>query len=231
MLQKGVDDDSYEVHYTFENCIEISYQVGYATENIQRPPIVTENPYQTALQFAEAANDNERLDDEGGGLLSGVNPRISLMQKLQRTEGSTPSTTSLMPGLAQALVPGMIPGMVLPTSGILCGYLRVVPSLRVTAGKHLNYSIDGTEFPFFSLSTNANSLFFIRTVAPISPNICLEPLFTAEDVAKEGPSLLDDIEEDVRTECSKFGLVLKVFINRRMLDKKVYVKFAVSGTH
>lgn len=61
----------------------------------------------------------------------------------------------------------------------------------------------------------------------MSPNVCLEPLFTAEEVAKEGPLLLTDIMEDVKSECSKFGTVLKVFINRRLLDKKVYVKFAV----
>lgn len=59
------------------------------------------------MQFAEAANDNERLDDEGGGLLSGVNPRISLMQKLQRSEGVTQPTGGL-PGM-------MMPGMMIST--------------------------------------------------------------------------------------------------------------------
>lgn len=102
-------------------------------------PADGQNAFQSALQFAENAADNERLDDEGGGLLSGVNPRISLMQKLQRVEGQT-------------------------------------------------------------------------TTSPISPNICLEPLYTAEDVAQDGPSLLDDIEEDVRSECAKYGTVLRVSI-------------------
>ncbi|XP_055388412.1 RNA-binding protein 39-like [Condylostylus longicornis] len=180
-------------HCLITTFVDFDFQVGYATENLQRPAIVTDNPYQTALQFAEAANDTERLDDEGGGLLSGVNPRISLMQKLQRAEGPTTSMPTVQPG-------GLLAGMVLP-----------VPS--APSGRQ-------------QLLSESCSIHF--SVSPISCNVCLEPLFTAEDVVKEGASLLDDIEEDVKNECSKFGLVLKVFVNRKLLDRKVYVKFSSS---
>jgi hypothetical protein len=44
--------------------------------------------------YAEQQADNERLDDEGGGLLSGVNPRISLMQKLQRLDTPKPGSNT-----------------------------------------------------------------------------------------------------------------------------------------
>lgn len=43
-----------------------------------------------------------------------------------------------------------------------------------------------------------------------SSNICLDGLFTPNDVQAEGPSFFDEIIEDVRTECSKYGVVLQV---------------------
>ncbi|XP_053991816.1 RNA-binding protein 39-like isoform X2 [Hylaeus volcanicus] len=147
-------------------------KVGYATDVTQRGGLsglgenglslqnnlsTAQNALQAALMYAEQQADNERLDDEGGGLLSGVNPRISLMQKLQRLDTPKPDN-----------------------------------------------------------NTNANTF---------SANVCLEGLFTETDVKSEGPTFLDEIVEDVRTECSKYGVVLQLWLNRNNVDGKVWVKF------
>lgn len=227
-------------------------KVGYATDAAQRGQLTpsgtgesahglpfgnsltaAQNALQTALMFAESQADNERLDDEGGGLLSGVNPRISLMQKLQRLDQS--SNTSSM---AQARVPFTHPGIIptattasaIPTvTPPLLGGLGDVTSSLGAAGVHPTTAL----FPGAAgLQTNAvvipgASALQIPGGAPpaFTCNICLEGLFTATDLQAEGPGFLDEIVEDVRTECSKYGVVIQVWLSRKAVDGKVWVKF------
>lgn len=76
-------------------------------------------PLQTALMYAESQADNERLDDEGGGLLSGVNPRISLMQKLQRLDSNSGTAGGMSrPGVATP-TGGALPTVTPPFLGLL----------------------------------------------------------------------------------------------------------------
>ena len=166
-------------------------KVGYATDVGQRGPLgvfgengfplrnnltTAQSALQAALMYAEQQADNERLDDEGGGLLSGVNPRISLMQKLQRLDTPKPASEVAASGIS------------VPSS---------FPAIPGTAG-------------------SANTF---------TSNICLEGLFTAQDVQSEGYTFLDEIAEDVRTECSKYGVVLQLWLSRTKPDGKVWVKF------
>jgi hypothetical protein len=57
-------------------------------------------------------------------------------------------------------------------------------------------------------------------VNTFSANVCLEGLFTEADVKSEGPTFLDEIIEDVRTECSKYGVVLQVNFFICLIKKK-----------
>eukprot|EP01068_Selenidium_serpulae_P009940 Selendium_serpulae@DN5357_c0_g2_i1.p1 len=102
-------------------------RVGYATDSSNRgnnqtaSAALQQNQLQMNLaQQALDLADGERLDDDGGGFLSGASTRIALMQKLQR-EGDDP------PSSVQQLLP---PGVVLP------GFFptpQILPSALATA--------------------------------------------------------------------------------------------------
>lgn len=177
-------------------------KVGYATDTSAARPIArltvadalngvplgtdlaaAQHALQSAFMYNESQTDNERLDDEGGGLLSGVNPRISLMQKLQRLDTTT---TQQQP-----------PSAVAPP-----------PAQPVAA--------TGAQ----SASAAASA------AAAFSCNICLETLFTAADVPEdERDGFIEDVAEDVKSECTKYGIVMQVWINSKQIDGKVWVKF------
>ncbi|XP_955384.1 RNA splicing factor, putative [Theileria annulata] len=57
-----------------------------------------------------------------------------------------------------------------------------------------------------------------------SSNLVLSNMYTSADYA-DNHEFFDEIEEDVKEECGKYGTVVQVFVNRRNPDGKVYVKF------
>eukprot|EP01054_Gregarina_sp_Poly1_P002454 Gregarina_sp_Poly_1__2453@NODE_1662_length_3588_cov_232_506106_g1090_i0_p1_GENE_NODE_1662_length_3588_cov_232_506106_g1090_i0NODE_1662_length_3588_cov_232_506106_g1090_i0_p1_ORF_typecomplete_len203_score39_28RBM39linker/PF15519_6/4_5e08RRM_1/PF00076_22/2e02RRM_1/PF00076_22/0_0007Limkainb1/PF11608_8/11Limkainb1/PF11608_8/2_2RRM_5/PF13893_6/1_7e03RRM_5/PF13893_6/6_1e02RRM_5/PF13893_6/0_11BMF/PF15185_6/0_18RRM_8/PF11835_8/0_31_NODE_1662_length_3588_cov_232_506106_g1090_i013791987 len=59
-----------------------------------------------------------------------------------------------------------------------------------------------------------------------TPMLCLANMFTREEILEEGIDMLDDVVDDVKNECAKFGGVLEVWVDREALDGKVLVKFA-----
>ncbi|EKX73241.1 RNA recognition motif domain containing protein [Theileria equi strain WA] len=104
--------------------------------------------------------DIERLDDDGGGLISGATNKIALMEKLQRTTAA-PISATFSSGKASG-----------PTS-----------------------------------------------------NIILSNMFTANDPGADEPNFFVEIEEDVKEECEKYGKVVAVYLNKKTIDGKVWVKF------
>lgn len=49
-------------------------------------------------------------------------------------------------------------------------------------------------------------------------------MYTSADY-EDNREFFDEIEEDVKEECGKYGTVIQVFVNKRNPDGKVYVKF------
>ncbi|EDO07719.1 splicing factor CC1-like family protein [Babesia bovis T2Bo] len=111
--------------------------------------------------------DIERLDEDGGGLISGATNKIALMHKLQRTSSDTNS--------------------------------------------HLSSGSSG----------DTNSGISSKPTC----NITLSNMFSSSDPSVSEPTFFDEVEEDVNEECNKYGKVLKVYINRGVIDGKVWVKF------
>ncbi|GIX62116.1 DNA topoisomerase family protein [Babesia caballi] len=114
--------------------------------------------------------DIERLDEDGGGLISGANNKIALMHKLQRTTAA---------------------------DGV------------------------GSQTPAHT-TTNAASTGISNTP---TCNVILDNMFSASDPAVAEPNFFTEVEEDVLEECTKYGKVVKVYINRAAVDGKVWVKF------
>jgi len=133
---------------------------------------------QLALQQVLDAQDNERLDDEGGGLLSGPNTRIALMQKLQR---DVPSMG--MHGTGANMVP------VAPSQAAYHHTAPMMPAVH-------------------------------------SANVVLSNMFGALEIEEDGEAFYEDICEDVKNECGKLGNVVSVWVNKKAIEGKVWVKFA-----
>eukprot|EP00917_Polyrhabdina_sp_WS-2016_P023450 GHVP01050831.1.p1 GENE.GHVP01050831.1~~GHVP01050831.1.p1 ORF type:complete len:649 (+),score=108.22 GHVP01050831.1:56-1948(+) len=144
----------------------VSALASLATATLNAPSSLVASAVQQLQRVAAEVEgqESERLDDEGGGLLSGPTRRIALMQKLQRPD----NLLNLGVGLAE--------------------------------------------------EDSASSL--------MTCNLCIGPLFSAEEVEQEGKSLLDEIADDVREECSKFGKLISVFVKRTQIDGNAWVKFA-----
>eukprot|EP00386_Alphamonas_edax_P005479 GDKI01017673.1.p2 GENE.GDKI01017673.1~~GDKI01017673.1.p2 ORF type:complete len:120 (-),score=33.75 GDKI01017673.1:196-555(-) len=75
-------------------------------------------------------------------------------------------------------------------------------------------------------------------VAPMAPGVvplhqavptlfvCLHNMYAPSDInLQEEPTFFEDICEDVMAEAGKHGQVVDVFVNKRIPDGKVYLKF------
>lgn len=113
--------------------------------------------------------DLERLDEDGGGLISGANNKIALMHKLQRTGDSGTAST------------------------------QHIGNHGASAATGISSSPTG--------------------------NIILNNMFSSSDPSVNEPEFFNEVEEDVREECTKYGKVTTVYINRKAIDGKVWVKF------
>eukprot|EP01098_Paradermamoeba_levis_P005351 TRINITY_DN2263_c0_g1_i1.p1 TRINITY_DN2263_c0_g1~~TRINITY_DN2263_c0_g1_i1.p1 ORF type:complete len:277 (+),score=58.80 TRINITY_DN2263_c0_g1_i1:812-1642(+) len=145
---------------------------------------------------SKADSGVSELDDDEGLTLN-PQARASLMAKLQRGEGSMSSSLPLvMPGVIPGLLPGMGPGL-LPGMGpgLIPG---MVPALNPALAQP-------------------------ALVLPPSKCVWLKNMF---DRSREtDPDFHIEIRDDVEEECSKFGVIITVYVDRNS-QGHVYVKFA-----
>ncbi|VAH87669.1 unnamed protein product [Triticum turgidum subsp. durum] len=156
---------------------------------------VTEQP---GVQ-ASGATAGDLDDDEGGGLALNASSRALLMQKLDRS-GATTSLTSGLGASAVALPPVSVLGA--PATGPVLQ--STVPGLGL---------IPGASIPVITQSIDT---------APPSECLLLKNMF--DPAVETDPDFDLDIRDDVREECSKFGQVRHIFVDKNTAGF-VYLRF------
>uniref|UniRef100_A0A0D6R0A3 RRM domain-containing protein n=1 Tax=Araucaria cunninghamii TaxID=56994 RepID=A0A0D6R0A3_ARACU len=156
------------------------------------------------------ANAGDFDDDDGGGISLNARSRALLMQKLDRSGIATSVAGSV------ATAPLVNPALSLPTAvpGISPLAQPVVPAV----GSVQNYM--GLQ----------NSTVVVPSVAPAAvdpigvPNDCLLLKNMFDPKNETEPDFDLDIKEDVQDECSKFGAVLHIFVDKYS-SGHVYLRF------
>lgn len=157
---------------------------------------------QTGVQVGGAAT-GDLDDDEGGGLALNASSRALLMQKLDRSG----ITTSLTGGMGTT---GLNPVVVPPVS-----ILGAAPA----AAPVLHSALPGLgSFPGASLPITAPSV----ELAPPSEYLLLKNMF--DPAVETDPDFDLDIRDDVQEECSKFGQIKHIFVDKNTAGF-VYLRF------
>ncbi|KQK23594.1 RNA-binding protein 39 isoform X1 [Brachypodium distachyon] len=142
-------------------------------------------------------------DDEGGGLALNASSRALLMQKLDRSG----VTTSLTSGMGAA---GLNTSVTLPAVSVL-GAPPAAPALQPTlTGLGL---IPGASVPVIS-----------QPIATAPPSECLLLKNMFDPAVETDPDFDLDIKDDVREECSKFGQIRHIFVDKNTAGF-VYLRF------
>ncbi|CAM0870834.1 unnamed protein product [Alopecurus aequalis] len=142
-------------------------------------------------------------DDEGGGLALNASSRALLMQKLDRSG----ITTSLTSGMG---VTGVNTSVALAPVSVL-GATTATPLLQSTVpGLGL---IPGASLPVITQSVD---------MAPPSECLLLKNMF--DPAVETDPDFDLDIRDDVREECSKYGQVTHIFVDKNTAGF-VYLRF------
>ncbi|XP_021285892.1 RNA-binding protein 39 isoform X1 [Herrania umbratica] len=166
---------------------------------------------QGLLQDVET-NAADLDDDEGGGLSLNSSSRASLMAKLDRSGTASSITGSV--GIA-----GNSTGLTATTATIL-GAAPAVPSLvPPTLQAHVR-TISG--LPGVGLQLPTNGIPTIDTIGTPSECLLLKNMFDP-DLETE-PDFDLDIKEDVQEECSKFGKLKHIYVDRDSAGF-VYLRF------
>ncbi|GKV20872.1 hypothetical protein SLEP1_g30922 [Rubroshorea leprosula] len=154
----------------------------------------------------DGANAGDLDDEEGGGLPLNSHSRALLMQKLDRS-----GTASSIPGLAGAPVMSSS----VPTAAILSatpGVSQLVPpSLQALSG----LMAAGFQLPAINVPT-------INTIGDPSECLLLKNMFDPK--LEMEPDFDLDIGEDVREECSRFGNLKHIHVDKES-DGFVYLRF------
>ncbi|XP_058190382.1 uncharacterized protein LOC131307739 isoform X2 [Rhododendron vialii] len=130
-------------------------------------------------------------DDEGGGLALNARSRALLMQKLDRS-GSTASAAG---SLGNPVVNS--PGFALPTGPILVAAPTVPPLAGLPGG---DLSVPPITVPSVDILGVPSECLLLKNM--FDPKLETEPDFDL------------DIEEDVRDECSKFGALKHIYVDK-----------------
>ncbi|XBH57740.1 hypothetical protein VPH35_079289 [Triticum aestivum] len=146
---------------------------------------------------ASGATAGDLDDDEGGGLALNASSRALLMQKLDRSG----ATTSLTSGLGASAV-ALPPVLGAPATGTVLQ--PTVPGLGL---------IPGASIPVITQSIDT---------APPSECLLLKNMF--DPAVETDPDFDLDIRDDVREECSKFGQVRHIFVDKNTAGF-VYLRF------
>nr|XP_009384003.1 PREDICTED: RNA-binding protein 39 isoform X2 [Musa acuminata subsp. malaccensis] len=153
-------------------------------------------------------NAGDLDDDEGGGLSLNASSRALLMQKLDRT-----GTASSVPGAlaASAVNPSLLPA---PTASVLGPPLVssiLQPSVPSLAG------LPASGLPVASATAPA-----LQTAGVPSECLLLKNMFDPSVEAE--PDFDLDIKDDVQDECSKFGTVKHISVDKNSAGY-VYLRF------
>ncbi|XP_058090835.1 uncharacterized protein LOC131237182 [Magnolia sinica] len=157
------------------------------------------------------ANAGDFDDDDGGGLALNARSRAILMQKLDRS-----GATSITGSLGTAAVNG--PPLTVPTAPLLGIAPAVTPLLPALGGQAAVLSaLSNPSLPILPLPTAP-----VDTIGVPSECLLLKNMFDPENETE--PDFDLDIKEDVQDECSKFGSVKHIFVDKNSAGF-VYLRF------
>ncbi|GMP37485.1 hypothetical protein CsSME_00009137 [Camellia sinensis var. sinensis] len=159
------------------------------------------------------ANAGDFDDDEGGGLALNARSRAILMQKLDRS-GTAPSVAG---SLGTPVVSS--PGLALPTAPIL-GAAPAVPSLVSPLVQACVPALAG--LPGGGLSIPPVNVPSVDTIGIPSECLLLKNMFDPK--LETEPEFDLDIKEDVQDECSKFGALKHIYVDKNSAGF-VYLRF------
>ncbi|KAG1354205.1 RNA-binding protein 39 [Cocos nucifera] len=155
------------------------------------------------------ANAGDLDDDEGGGLSLNAHSRALLMQKLDRTGTATSVAGALVAPAVNTAAP------TLPTASVLGVPQMVAPLLQPTVP-----ALAG--LPTSSLAVASTTTQPVETVGIPSECLLLKNMFDPNVETELDFDL--DIKEDVQDECSKFGTVKHIFVDKNSAGH-VYLRF------
>ncbi|XP_016650766.1 PREDICTED: RNA-binding protein 39 [Prunus mume] len=161
------------------------------------------------------ANAGDFDDDEGGGLSLNARSRAILMQKLDRSGSGSGIAGPL--GTPAVNSPGVSLPMALPTAPLL-GAAPVVSPLvpPITAVPGIaGLGVAGLQIPTATLPS-------IDTIGVPSECLLLKNMF--DPAVETEPNFDLDIKEDVQEECSKYGNLRHIFVDKNTAGH-VYLRF------
>ncbi|CAI0468814.1 unnamed protein product [Linum tenue] len=178
------------------NALNLNGQVEIAG----RPIKVSSVTDQTGQEGGTNAADFD--DDEGGGLALNARSRAMLMQKLDRsgTAASIGGNPAIGTGMTLPAAPALGPGVVPQT----------VASLLPNGLPGAGLQIPGAVIPT------------IDTIGVPSECLLLKNMFDPQSETE--PDFDLDIKEDVQEECSKFGTLKHIFVDKNTMGF-VYLRF------
>ncbi|KAL3580823.1 hypothetical protein D5086_018658 [Populus alba] len=145
-------------------------------------------------------------DDDGGGLALNARSRALLMQKLDRTGTASSITGSLgTPTLPTAPILGAAPAVSPAIAPLLSGSVLAIPGLPIA----------GLQLPATTIPT-------VETIGVPSDCILLKNMFDPKTETE--PDFDLDIKEDVQEECSRFGNVKHIHVDKNSAGF-VYMRF------
>ncbi|KAK8951764.1 Polyadenylate-binding protein RBP47A [Platanthera zijinensis] len=164
------------------------------------------------------SNTGDLDDDDGGGLSLNARSRALLMQKLDRSGTTTGVTGSVVAPLNASLLP--------------------VPTVSVLGAPPLNPLLPSTipalaGLPAPALAFTSSAIQTVETVGVPSECLLLKNMF--DPSLETEPDFDLDIKDDVQEECSKFGALNHIYVEKNSAGF-VYLRFenttaAVSAQH
>ncbi|KAJ0967868.1 hypothetical protein J5N97_024785 [Dioscorea zingiberensis] len=158
---------------------------------------------QVGVQEA-GTNAGDFDDDEGGGLALNARSRALLMQKLDRSGTGTSALTA----------PAVNAALTTPAASVLGVPPIVSPLLQPPASSLLGLPNSGLQIPPPAPTIDTTGI----------PSECLLLKNMFDPSIETQPDFDLDIKEDVRDECSKFGTVKHIFVDKNSAGF-VYLRF------
>ncbi|XP_024628096.1 RNA-binding protein 39 isoform X1 [Medicago truncatula] len=147
-------------------------------------------------------NTGDIDDDEGGGLSLNASSRALLMQKLDRS------------GIASSMV-GLLGNSVVNNTGLNLQAMGSIPAVALIPAPGVGMPGGGLQIPMLTSPT-------IDTIGTPSECLLLKNMFDPED--EKEPDFDLDVKEDVEAECSKFGNLKHIYVDKRSAGF-VYLRF------
>ncbi|KAJ8767012.1 hypothetical protein K2173_012521 [Erythroxylum novogranatense] len=185
------------------NAVNLNGQVEIAG----RPIKVSAVTDQTGIQDG-TTNTGDFDDDEGGGLSLNARSRALLMQKLDRSGTATSSLG----------IPAVNSGVALPAAPIL----GTAPAVSSASAPLLPGSVPIPMLPGSGLQLPGATTPIINTIGIPSECLLLKNMFDPN--LEMEPDFDLDIKDDVKDECSKFGTLKHIFVDKNSAGF-VYLRF------